>query len=417
MFLLSILLKNLLKIGTLNIIDVDGKTYRFVGSPSPEMTLRLHDRKVAWDIGWHSSLAMGEAYMDGRVTFEKGDIREFLKLVMANRNFYPRNNRMTLKRWLKRQTGHLFQHNPISRSRENVHHHYDLSGELYDLFLDADRQYSCAYFPTGTEDLETAQLLKKAHIAAKLCLKAGQRVLDIGCGWGGMALYLNRVAGVKVKGVTLSDEQLAVAKGRAAKSGVSNDVDFQLQDYRTVTERYDRVVSVGMFEHVGVPQYQTFFDTLYNVTTDDCVALLHTIGRSDGPGRTNSWVRKYIFPGGYSPALSEILPVIEQAGFYVTDIEILRLHYAKTLKHWWDRVQQNRDKIIALYDERFLRMWEFYLAASEWTFHYSDHVVFQIQLAKQQDAVPFTRDYIYEKERELIAMDAAARANEKLKLA
>lgn len=408
MFLLNKLLSKLIKVGTLVVIDHTGKTHRFVGTSTPEIVIRLHDKKVAFDIGLRSSLAMGEAYMDGRVSFEKGDIRDLLELAMSNKKHSRPKKRRTLKRWLRRQLGRVFQHNPISKSRDNVHHHYDLSGELYDLFLDADRQYSCAYFPTGNEDLETAQLLKKTHIAAKLCLEPGQKVLDIGCGWGGMALYLNRVANVNVKGVTLSEEQLAVANGRAQDAGVASSVEFHLQDYRTIKERFDRVVSVGMFEHVGAPQYKTFFDTLYDITTEDGVALIHTIGRADGPGRTNPWIRKYIFPGGYSPALSEVLPVIEQSGFYVTDIEILRLHYAKTLAHWWDRVQANRDKIIALYDERFLRMWEFYIAASQKTFEYSGHVIFQIQIAKKQDAVPLTRDYITDTERSLAAREAAS---------
>jgi cyclopropane-fatty-acyl-phospholipid synthase len=299
----------------------------------------------------------------------------------------------------KRMWRWLAQFNPVSRSVKNVAHHYDLSRHLYDLFLDLDRQYSCAYFTSGKDSLEDAQLHKKTHIAAKLLLKPGQKVLDIGCGWGGMAMYLNRVAKAKVTGITLSREQLAFAEERVKAEGVGDQVKFRLQDYRLVTEKYDRIVSVGMFEHVGVPQYGTFFKKIYDLLEDDGVALLHTIGRADGPGDTNAWMTKYIFPGGYSPALSEITAEVEKAGLYITDIEVLRLHYAKTLRQWFVRFEKNRAEVVKLYDERFARMWEFYLAASEMTFLYLGHVVFQIQLAKQVDVVPLTRDYIVDWER------------------
>lgn len=344
--------------------------------------------------------------MDGRLTIEGGDIFDFLDLVVGNMR-WERGSPFHHKRfeWLARLWNRLQQINPASRSQRNVAHHYDLSDRLYDLFLDRDRQYSCAYFPEGSEDLDTAQLLKKAHIAAKLLLKPGQKVLDIGCGWGGMGLYLNRVAGVDVTGVTLSQEQLAVANRRAAEAGVSDRVAFRLQDYRTIPEKFDRIVSVGMFEHVGVPHYGTFFGKVHDLLADDGVVLLHTIGRADGPGRTDPWTRKYIFPGGYVPALSEIAPVIERAGFYITDLEVLRLHYAKTLKHWYDRVQAHRAQIIDLYDERFLRMWEFYLAGAWTAFAHSGHVVFQLQLAKRQDAVPLTRDYMAAAEARYLALE------------
>ncbi len=402
MFLLSRLLKSLVRKGALHIIDADGSVHSFKGDePGPEITIRFHDKRVAWDIARNPQLAVGEAYMDGRVTIENGkDIRDFLDLALLNMGWERVNHfNSPLSLWLKRLWGRITQLNYASRARRNVAHHYDLSGALYDLFLDRDRQYSCAYFRSDHDDLETAQANKKAHIAAKLLLKPGHKVLDIGCGWGGLGLYLNEVADVSVTGVTLSTEQLEVARERARKAGVDGKVRFELEDYRHVSGKFDRIVSVGMFEHVGAPNYGAFFRKCHDLLADDGVALLHTIGRADGPGATNPWIRKYIFPGGYSPALSEIVPVIERAGFYITDIEVLRLHYARTLAAWYDRVQKNRDAIVALYDERFLRMWEFYIAASQKTFEYSGHVVFQIQFAKRQDQVPLTRDYIHEWER------------------
>jgi cyclopropane-fatty-acyl-phospholipid synthase len=291
------------------------------------------------------------------------------------------------------------QYNPIPRAHRNVAHHYDLSGTLYDLFLDADRQYSCAYFPTPGIPIEAAQANKKRHIASKLLLKPGQKVLDIGSGWGGLALYLARECDVEVTGLTLSSEQLKVAQHRAAAAGLAERVRFELCDYRVHQGSYDRIVSVGMFEHVGVPHYRDFFATVKRLLTPDGVALLHSIGRMDGPYVTNPWMRKYIFPGGYSPALSEVVPVVEQAKVWITDIEILRLHYAETLKAWRQRFNANRERIRALYDERFCRMWEFYLAASEVAFRQQGHIVFQMQLSKSIDAVPLTRDYMFDWER------------------
>ena len=294
---------------------------------------------------------------------------------------------------LTRLAGLLNQINPVSKSKQNVAHHYDLSGELYELFLDPDRQYSCAYFKSPEDSLEQAQQNKKELIAKKLLLDSSHKVLDIGCGWGGLALTLHELSGARVKGITLSEEQYQYACKRASNY---DKVEFALQDYRLVQEKYDRIVSVGMFEHVGLLQYQTFFDKLHDCLEDGGVALLHTIGRASGPGATDKWTRKYIFPGGYAPALSEIMPRIERAGLYVTDIEVWRLHYAQTLRHWRTRVDQAQDKIIALYDERFLRMWQYYLASAECAFRNLAHVVFQIQITKKQDAVPLTRDYLYQ---------------------
>jgi len=293
----------------------------------------------------------------------------------------------------------LEQYNPARRARANVAHHYDLSGRLYDLFLDSDKQYSCAYFRSGDEDIETAQALKKMHIAAKLLLAPGQRLLDIGSGWGGLGLYLADATGCEVTGVTLSEEQLKVSRERADALGLAEHVDFRLEDYRQIDDRFDRIVSVGMLEHVGVPHLRRFFDTIAGLLEDDGLALVHTIARGDGPGVTDAWIRKYIFPGGYCPALSELAGAIEASGLVITDIESLRLHYAETLKAWRTRFNANRDEIREIYDERFCRMWEFYLAASEATFRHGDQLVYQIQVARRQDAVPLTRDYIYEWER------------------
>jgi cyclopropane-fatty-acyl-phospholipid synthase len=288
----------------------------------------------------------------------------------------------------------LIQGNGRTRARQNVAHHYDLSGALYDLFLDADRQYSCAFFERPGDTLEMAQQNKKRRIAAKLSLRRGMRVLDIGSGWGGMGIYLAEAHGAEVRGITLSAEQLRVARSRAAGAGLASRVHFSLEDYRETQGPFDRIVSVGMFEHVGIGHYDAYFRKIAALLADDGVALVHSIGRSDGPGVTNPWIGKYIFPGGYAPALSEVLPAVERAGLIVTDIEILRLHYAQTLQEWRRRFLEHRDAACALYDERFCRMWEFYLAASEMAFRWQGNIVFQLQLARRMDALPLTRDYM-----------------------
>jgi cyclopropane-fatty-acyl-phospholipid synthase len=298
---------------------------------------------------------------------------------------------------------YLQQYNPAPRARNNVAHHYDLSGALFDKFLSADRQYSCAYFPTGNESLEEAQYLKQVHLGAKLLLKPGMEVLDIGCGWGSLALFLARESQANVTGVTLSTEQHHVAREHAASSGLADRVRFKLLDYRHETGIYDRIVSVGMFEHVGVRHYREFFDKVRAMLTTDGVAVIHSIGRMAGPGTTNAWIRKYIFPGGYAPALSEVLKVVERTGLFVTDIEVLQLHYADTLREWGRRFAQHRDEIKALYDERFCRMWEFYLTVSEISFRTLDQMVFQLQLVRRKEAVPRTRDYIVDWERRVLS--------------
>lgn len=331
--------------------------------------------------------------MDGTLLIEPPhDVFDFLNLITKNMEWRPDNPfHLMGGDPYSRFKGWLGQINWPGKSKDNVAHHYDLSDDLYDLFLDPSRQYSSAYFESDDDTLEQAQQNKMNLLAKKLLLKPEHNILDIGCGWGGLSLHLNNVSGASVTGVTLSEEQLKVAQRNAENN---EKVNYKLQDYRKVTEKFDRVVSVGMFEHVGRKQYQTFFNKVYECLEEDGVALIHTIGRADGPGETDPWTKKYIFPGGYAPALSEIAPVIEKAGLYITDMEVLRLHYAKTLAEWRKRVDANKEKIIDLYDEKFLRMWEFYLASAECAFRNLGHVVFQFQLTKWQDNVPLTRKYL-----------------------
>ncbi|MBL4800654.1 MAG: class I SAM-dependent methyltransferase [Emcibacter sp.] len=396
MFLLSFFLKKLIREGTLHIIDAAGKKHSFVGTSTPEVTIRFHDSLLPIKLFLKPDLKAGEAYMDGSLTIEDGaSLYDFLYIITKNMEWRPDNAmHLTGGDPYSRFKSWIAQINPASRSQKNVAHHYDLSGELYDLFLDPDRQYSCAYYRSEDDTLEQAQENKRNIIAAKLLLEKHHNVLDIGCGWGGLALHLNKISGADVTGVTLSKEQYEIACNRAQKDGVTDKVHFKFQDYRDVTQKFDRVVSIGMFEHVGRAQYQTYFDKVYDSLKDDGVALIHTIGRADGPGSTDPWTIKYIFPGGYSPSLSEIAPIIEKSGLYITDMEVWRVHYAETLREWRKRTHKNRDAIIKLYDERFFRMWDFYLSSAECAFRNLGHVVFQFQLAKKQDSVPLTRDYL-----------------------
>jgi cyclopropane-fatty-acyl-phospholipid synthase len=364
----------------------------------PEASIILRDPTTVRRLTLNPALHFGEAYMDGGLVPGDEGIYQTLDFLvmnlMANGKGHPVAHMRAALGHLKRRVD---QYNPATRAQRNVAHHYDLNGRLYSLFLDRDRQYSCAYFRRGDETLEEAQIAKKRHIAAKLCLdRPGLTVLDIGSGWGGMALTLARDYGAKVMGITLSTEQLAESRGRAAAEGLQDRVSFELLDYRAVDRTFDRIVSVGMFEHVGVGHYREFFDTVARCLNPEGVALLHAIGRSDGPGFTNPWIAKYIFPGGYCPALSEVVPRIERSGLILTDIEILRLHYAETLRNWRRRFTASRDTIASLYDERFCRMFEFYLCAAEIAFRREGQMVFQIQLAHRQTAVPLTRDYIIE---------------------
>jgi cyclopropane-fatty-acyl-phospholipid synthase len=406
--LLSRLLERTVRVGTLEVIDADGARHVFSGAPGPEVAIRLHDRALHRRLYFNPELYVGEAYMDGTLTIEKGTLSMFLEIMARNQRFaradplYAAHERLCgmLRAWQ--------QYNPVGRSRSNVAHHYDLPDQLYDLFLDRDRQYSCAYFREPDDDLETAQINKQRHLAAKLLLEPGHRVLDIGSGWGGLALYLAQVGGCDVTGLTLSSEQLKIANRRAAEAGLADRVRFRLRDYREEAGVYDRIVSVGMFEHVGVNHYPEFFSAVGKLLTEDGICVLHSIGRMDGPSTTCSWIRKHIFPGGYSPALSEALSAVEGSGLWIADIEILRLHYAETLRAWRHRFEANRTKIAERLDERFCRMWEFYLTLSEAAFRHGDHFVFQMQLAKRRDAVPLTRDYITEWEH---AQTAEARRN------
>ncbi len=397
--MLGVVLAELVEHGTLIFIWPDGKR-RIFGAGGPRATVKLHGRWTPWTIGLRPELAFGEAYMDGRLTVEEGTIADVLEILISNMGTRELPANMRAWRLLRHLYRPISQFNRATRARKNVAHHYDLSAKFYDLFLDPDRQYSCAYFNEPKMTLEAAQAAKKRHIAAKLKLDTpGLSVLDIGSGWGGLGLELAREARANVLGVTLSTEQLALANQRVAAAGLSERCRFALKDYRDLDGPFDRIVSVGMFEHVGVRYYDTFFRKLHQLLAPDGVALLHTIGRTDGPGATNPWIAKYIFPGGYVPALSEVASAIERSGLYVTDVEILRLHYAETLKEWRTRFLKNWAKAAALYDEKFCRMWEFYLAAAEMTFRYDREVVFQIQLSKRIETLPMTRDYMLDAER------------------
>ncbi len=408
--MLDAFLKRLMSRGDLTIIHADGKSVRYGDGTGVPVTVKLGPG-AALRLGRKPSLALGECYMDGSLTIEQGDMYDLMDLVGRNMG-HGRKSRGLLTRIRRAIKRRLEQMNHRAASKANVAHHYDLSYDLYRRFLDADMQYSCAYFPAADVTLEQAQIAKKAHLAAKLLLKPGQRILDIGCGWGGLGLSLAEAApGAHVTGVTLSTEQLAIAQRRAQERGVADRVDFRLQDYRDLEGPFDRIVSVGMFEHVGQPHFQEFFDHVSRLLTDDGVMVLHSIGRKDGPSVTNPFINKYIFPGGYVPALSETLEPIEKSGLWVTDIEILRLHYAETLKEWRKRFFDKYDEIHAVYDDRFMRMWDYYLASSEISFRHLGHMNFQIQMAKDVHAVPMTRDYIGEAETALRAKVIVAAAN------
>ena len=401
--MLGMLLHHIVENGTLAVRWSDGRASVY-GSGAPRAAVRFTDRLTPIRIALRPDLAFGEAYMNGRMIVEEGTITDVLEILISNFGNQRLPKSMRFARLIRRWFRSIAQFNPARRSRKNVAHHYDLSGELYDLFLDSDRQYSCAYFCEPRMTLEQAQLAKKRHIMAKLNLdRAGLSVLDIGSGWGGLGLELARETGADVLGVTLSTEQLALSNRRAQDAGLAHRCRFEMIDYRNVRGSFDRIVSVGMFEHVGVNHYDTFFGKVRDLLASDGVALLHTIGRTDGPGATNSWIAKYIFPGGYTPALSEVMASVERCGLYTTDVEILRLHYAETLKEWRQRFLKNWDKAAALYDQRFCRMWEFYLSSAEMTFRYDHLVVFQIQLAKRIETLPMTRDYMLERERAMRA--------------
>jgi cyclopropane-fatty-acyl-phospholipid synthase len=395
-YALDSLIRRFLVVGSLQVRYPDGHVSHHEGAPGPAVAFTVSDWAAVRRMVLNPGLALGEGYMDGAIAPDGCTIYDALDLLMTNLVQGGRQPVMALHGLLAAALKRWAQFNPAARARRNAAHHYDLNGRLYALLLDADRQYSCAYFPAGNETLDEAQAAKKRLIAAKLLLRPGLRVLDIGCGWGGMALTLAREHGVHVTGITLSEEQLAAARARAVDAGLQDRVRFELLDYRALAGECDRIVSVGMFEHVGVNHYRSFFGVLRRVLAPDGVALLHSIGRSHGSATTNPWLAKYIFPGGYSPALSEVLPAVEASGLYVTDVEVLRLHYAETLRHWRSNLLARHDAVAALYDERFCRMFEFYLAGAELAFRHTGHMVWQMQLAASVDAVPLTRDYLWQ---------------------
>ncbi|MDR6951876.1 cyclopropane-fatty-acyl-phospholipid synthase [Ancylobacter sp. 3268] len=404
--LLRSALARVIRRGSLAVVFASGEKVVFGDGSGNPLVMRFTSPSWQKQVALDPELKFGEAYMEGGIVVERGDIADLLALLMSQVGLQvpsaPAKGWMRLRFLFRR----LAQFNPRDRAQKNVAHHYDLDGRLYSLFLDADRQYSCAYFERPDQTLDDAQLAKKRHIAAKLLFdRPDLATLDIGCGWGGMGLYLAENAGARVTGVTLSQEQLGVARCRAEERNLADRAEFRLQDYRDAPGPFDRIVSVGMFEHVGIGHYDEYFTKVAQLLKDDGVALIHSIGRSEGPGITNPWIAKYIFPGGYIPALSEVLPAIERAGLFVTDIEVLRLHYAETLRAWRERFLAHREEVERLYDERFVRMFEFYLASSEMAFRHQGMMIFQVQLAKREGVVPMTRNYIAEAETALKAME------------
>jgi len=405
MWLLDKMLRKLMKKGELIVVDHDGKEYRY-GRPDGRrpVRVRLTDRGAAFFIAKDPRIGAGEAYMDERLVVEEGDIRDLVLLIRENAPWEKKgrlNPKGPVRKGLSYVAGRVDQINWKSRSRRNAEHTYNLTRRLYELFLDEDRQYTCAYYRDTSNSLEKAQLDKKAHIAAKLNLKPGMTVLDIGCGWGGWALYLNRQYGVDVLGVALAPDQIQFCKERALEAGVADRVKFELMDYRDVEGEFDRITSVGLIEHLGTPHYPGFFAHMHRLLKPDGVMFSHCCGRMGKPGTTDKWTRKYIFPGGYIPALSELVVEAERHRLMVTDVEGLRFHYAHTLEEWYRRTVAHKQEIVALYDERFYRMWEFYLVGAEAAFRYGGLVNWQIQYVKRRDALPMTRDYMFEEEARL----------------
>ena len=401
-WMLKRVLSHIVRIGSLKITGADGRTETFGDGTGAHVHLVIHSKSAERQIAMNPWLKVPETYMDEQMDFRVGDPLDLLEIAYVN----ERAGTDPLFMRIGEGTQYLFrrfqQINTAARARRNVHHHYDLSGDMYRLFLDEDMQYSCAYFEKPDVSLDEAQRAKKRHIIAKLNMKPKQKVLDIGSGWGGLGIEIARQFDADLLGVTLSDEQHAVSQKRARDAKLERKARFEIADYRSLKGPFDRIVSVGMFEHVGINHYKAFFDKTSQLLKDDGVMLLHTIGRTSGPSVTNSFIRKYIFPGGYIPSLSEVTPIIEKSGLIVTDVEILRLHYADTLKHWRQRFMANRDKAKAIYDEKFCRMWEFYLAGSEASFRWQNLVVFQIQLAKRNDILPMTRNYIADNEQRML---------------
>jgi cyclopropane-fatty-acyl-phospholipid synthase len=399
MALISKLVGTLLTKGRITLVQPDGSRETYGPGGGKELTVRFADRRVAFDLVRNPRLNFGETYMDGRLIIEDGTILDLMELITgANRWEEGGKGRSLMRKGKIKGLKRLLRRNPAKKSRRNVAHHYDLKDELYELFLDGDRQYSCAYFTDPANSLEQAQADKKAHIAAKLYLKPGMRVLDIGCGWGGTALYLNRVADVDVLGITLSEEQLKVARRRAEEAGVADRVKFELIDYRHLEGRFDRIVSIGMFEHVGAAHYEEFYARCRELLAEDGVMLLHTIGKLGQAGAPDPFTDKWIFPGYHLPSLSQMSAASERVRLIASDVEMLRLHYAYTLRHWLERTTGARDKIVAMYDERFFRMWEYYLAGGIVMFESGAACNYQIQYIRDRNAVPITRAYMMEAE-------------------
>ena len=405
--LFTSLLKFAIQKGALRVVDHKGKVGICGDGSSPRCTIRLKNPRLNYTIPFNPSLNVPEAYMNGDLVIEDGTLFDFIELAAMNYSSVESFPLLNFLRWIGVGGKKLRQYNPIGTAEKNVAHHYDLSDQLYNIFLDLDLQYSCAYFRDDKEDLDTAQQNKKRHLAAKMLLDRpnANTVLDIGSGWGGLGIYIAEVSNASITGVTLSKEQHKISNERAARAGLKQRVQFQLLDYRKMPEKFDRIVSVGMFEHVGKKNYREFFEKLRDLMTDDGIAVIHSIGRLDTPAPINPFIRKYIFPGADIPALSEITPTIEKSGLICTDIEILRLHYAETLRHWRERFNTRRDEIRKIYDERFCRMWDLYLVICEMGFRYENLMVFQLQIANSLNAVPYTRDYMYEWERAQLAKE------------
>jgi cyclopropane-fatty-acyl-phospholipid synthase len=405
--LLRYFLQQFIRRGTMTFTTASGAKFTCGDGTGQHVSVRFLTTEAERRVLLNPELALGEVYMEGTFLVENASIADALAVLMDQPQALPRWAKPQW--WLRYLARHIRQFNPRGRARNNVTHHYDLDGRLYSLFLDSDKQYSCAYFERPDATLDEAQLAKKRHVAAKLLVRRGDRVLDIGSGWGGLGLYLAETTGANVTGVTLSKEQLQVSNARAAEQNLAPSAKFLLEDYRDIPGPFDRIVSVGMFEHVGVDFYDTYFRRCAELLTEDGVMLLHSIGRSEGPDATNPFIAKYVFPGGYIPSLSEVMTAIERAGLLVCDIEILRLHYAETLKAWRERFMARREEAVQLYDERFARMWEFYLASSEMAFRKQNLMNLQIQLTKRQGVVPMTRDYIAREEAKLRGLERGKR--------
>lgn len=405
MRLLSKLLQAFIGKGTLVVFDAAGKRHQFVGTPkTPVITMRLHKASLYNKLLLQPDLSAAEAYMEGSLTFEDGtDLQGFLDLMVANKDRLNNHSSQKYGKILRAITKPFQQFNPVKNSRKNAAHHYDLKEELYRLFLDEDMQYSCGYFIDPSDTLEQAQLQKKRRIAAKLDLQDGDHVLDVGCGWGGMGLYLAQIADVKVTGIALAKEQLRVANARAEEMGLSDRVAFKYLDYRELTQKFDKVVSVGMVEHVGARYLPAYFEKIGSLLKPNGRAMVHSIGRRGPPGSTNAFIQKYIFPGGYSPSISEAFAAVEKTPLWVADCEVWRLHYYYTIDHWRRRFLANRQQAVDLYDERFARMWEFYLSAVAIGFKHDHNMNFQMILSNQRDDVPIKRNFIYENEKALAA--------------